>query len=457
MSHRLIAAAVSGILAAVPLAAPAAADEVSELRAQLEAIQKRLADLEKQQAEAAEAQERTTDTLAKTRAGVGEWVGRFQWKGDFRYRNETIDQEFASSERNRDRIRLRGGFVAKVNNTVKTEVQMTTTEGADPRSSNQTLTGSNSRKSLDLDLAYAEWAPNALWKLTLGKQKYPWVRPGQSMFFDGDVNPEGVAWSFSRSGFFGGLWYTNLAERGAFADSNMAGGQLGYRWDISATNKLTLGVSYFGHNAVQGYDPLFGNDPFGNTAVFVTQSSAGVVTNRDICRAPVATPARPATGTASSNTRCLVSDYDIVELLAEFTTALGGRPLTVFADFAMNEGAEDLLATAQVNESDLDTAFSVGFGYGKAGNPRTWELGLVYQSIEKDALFGQWIDSDFGGGNTDAEGLAFKFGYAFSKNFAFNGTYLLNETNIDVPTTIAGVPVTDREYKRLQLDVNFKF
>ncbi|MEJ1965680.1 MAG: hypothetical protein WDO56_30665 [Gammaproteobacteria bacterium] len=41
-------------------------------------------------------------------------------------------------------------------------------------------------------------------------------------------------------------------------------------------------------------------------------------------------------------------------------------------------------------------------------------------------------------------------GYGFGRNFRVNGSYFWNDTNIDIPTTIAGVgPVTERKYKRL--------
>ena len=81
---------------------------------------------------------------------------RWKWKGDFRVRNENIDQEL-SAERNRNRVRVRLGFEAEVNPTVKAGFQFATTENGDARSSNQTLGDVNSRKALDLDLAYRDW------------------------------------------------------------------------------------------------------------------------------------------------------------------------------------------------------------------------------------------------------------------------------------------------------------
>ena len=62
------------------------------------------------------------------------------------------------------------------------------------------------------------------------------------------------------------------------------------------------------------------------------------------------------------------------------------------------------------------------------------------------------------GGVTGSEGSVFRFGYGFGRNFRINATYFMNDTNIDVPTTITGVgAVNDREYKRLQLDINMTF
>ncbi len=71
--------------------------------------------------------------------------------------------------------------------------------------------------------------------------------------------------------------------------------------------------------------------------------------------------------------------------------------------------------------------------------------------IEKDAQFGQFIDSDFGGGVTDVDGSVFRFGYAPAKNWLLNGTYFMNNRFVDAPGA------TERSYDRYQIDLNFKF
>jgi hypothetical protein len=268
--------------------------------------------------------------------------------------------------------------------------------------------------------------------------RYPWIRPTNVLFFDGDINPEGVAigWQQGTDGLFATGYYVNLAERSTAADSTMSGAQFGWRGPLgSSGTRLTVAASYYDHGAVEGYnavqDGLLPANAFGNT----TTASAAV------CRPGIIT---------ATNTACIANDFNVIEGLAELTMQVGGKPLVFSADYAKNNKA-DFVGTTP---SKLDTAYAAGVQYGRVTTARTWEVAYLYQKVENDALYGQWVDSDFGGGSTGSQGHVFKVGYGFGRNFRFNGTYFWNETNIDVPTTIAGLgPVTDRGYKRLQLDL----
>jgi Putative porin len=419
-SRVLRALGVGAAVAAVLAAAPARADEVSELKSAVQALQKRIDTLEAQAKSTEETNDRQTDQIAQAKSNVPGWVPNFTFKGDLRYRNENIDQEYAVV-RNRDRIRVRAGFVAKVNDTISTELQLASAEGGDPRSSNQTLTGENTRKSVYIDLAYAEWKPHADWKFTAGKMKYPWVRPGQGVLFDGDINPEGLAVNFTRGPFFASSFYTTLEERSSLGESTLFGGQLGWKQPIGAAT-VTVGASLFDFNSVQHRNPFFGGSSNGNTTTTV--------------------------GCFPGQSPCLLNDYNLIEGFAEYSVPVAGRPLSLYADYFRNDAA--------VN--NLDTAYSAGIQYGRASNPHTWEIGYYYQKVEKDSLNAQFIDSDFAGGNSDGKGGAFKAGYAFARNWVLNLTYFMNKTNMDVPVTVAGVgSVRERDYKRLQVDMNFKY
>ena len=102
----------------------------------------------------------------------------------------------------------------------------------------------------------------------------------------------------------------------------------------------------------------------------------------------------------------------------------------------------------------LDTAIAFGVTLNKASAPKSWEVGYVYQKTEKDAVFGQFVDSDFGGGVTDTRGSVFKAAWVPAANWTLNGTYFINTRFNDAPTRAT---TTDLDYKRLQLDLNFKY
>ena len=78
-------------------------------------------------------------------------------------------------------------------------------------------------------------------------------------------------------------------------------------------------------------------------------------------------------------------------------------------------------------------ATPAGFTFGKASDPRSFEFGYAYQVAEKDAQFGQFVDSDFGGGVTDVDGSVVRIGYAPAKNWILNGAYFLNNRFVDAP------------------------
>jgi hypothetical protein len=457
MTSRLVTLAVAAALAGATSLAPATAlaqnADLEALKSQLAALSAKIEQLENAQTAQKMSVDEAQVTADRTADVVAQEKSRLSFTGDIRYRNETFDVEYVERNRNRDRVRARLNANYRVNDTV-TGVFGIATGGTDPRSSNQTLTDQNSRKDFELDLAYVQWAPNAAWRVTAGKQRYSWQR-SPSLFFDGDVNPEGISINYASGNLFAGVFHDWLAERalpfsnvtsGTNTDSIMYGAQLGYRIPISDAVRLTVAGTYFNFDGVQGYNPLFGGSSFGNT------TATGAACSR----------------TLAAGTACLASDFGVIEGFADLTATVGGRPLRVFVDYARNTAAE---VNATAGEK-LDTAIAYGLSYGAASaTPRSWELGLLYQQIEKDSLFGQLLDSDFGDGNTDAEGVVIRGGYTLARNLTLNGTLFLNQLSNDVPQsvtvfngatpapldTIAIPGIFDRDYKRLQLDLNFRF
>lgn len=458
MKNLILATAVATALSVSAQAGAASPNsELSQIREQLESLMQRVDKLEQENTQLKsenEALKATDEKLeaqgdylkaearglrkesAQQSADVSkvkgaDWAGKLAITGDMRYRYEYISDDTLSNvplvglvptaDRYRDRIRARLGVTAKATDNITVGIGLTTTEASDPRSGNQSLTGVFSKKSFDLDLAYFDWKFATWGDLIGGKMKQPFVKPGQSLFWDNDITPEGLALNFSSGMFFGtayNYWLNEISatENNRTADTMLHGLQIGMRLPVGASN-LMLAAHYYDLSAGQGRSPFYNNNANGNTTATVL------------------------VGTTS--TTVLRYDYEVINLSAEFSTMLGNLPLTIWADAAQNQDA-----------SDLDTAWSAGLMLGKASNYRTWEVGALYQVIEKDALFAQLIDSDFAGGVSDSEGWVVRGAYAPVKNWVLNATYFLNQRNRDVA---ASSGQRDVDYDRLQLDFNVKF
>jgi len=450
VKNLILAAAVATALSVSAQAGAASPNsELSQIREQLESLMQRVDKLEqentqlKSENEALKATDEKLEAqgdylkseargLRKESAQAALEVGRVKdaskvaITGDVRYRYEMISDETlaaggvqSTADRYRDRIRARLAATVKATDNITVGIGMTTTEANDPRSGNQSLTGSFSKKSLDLDLAYFDWKFASWGNLIGGKMKQPFIKPGQSLFWDNDITPEGLALNFSSGMFFGtayNYWINEVsgAENTRTADTMLRGLQVGARFPMGA-NTLMLALHYYDLSAGQGRAPFYNNSSNGNTTV------------------NVGTPA----------TAVLAFDYEVIDLSAEYNMMFGQTPFQIWADYAQNQ-----------DPSDLDTAWAAGVLFGKAGNYRTFEVGAGYQVVEKDALFGQLIDSDFAGGNTDQEGWVLRAAYAPVRNWTLNTTYFLNKRNVDRPTSLGQ---RDIDYDRLQVDFNVKF
>jgi hypothetical protein len=450
----VLAAAIATALSSVPMGAFAASpnSDVTQIREQLEGLMKRVDKLEQENTELKQENEtlkasdeklQANDEYLKTEARglrkdtaqqaveVGkvkgaDWAGKVALTGDIRYRYEMISDDtlnnvtgvglVPTADRYRDRIRARLAATVKATDNITVGIGMTTTEANDPRSGNQSLTGTFSKKAFDLDLAYFDWKFATWGNLIGGKMKQPFVKAGQSLFWDNDITPEGLALGFQRGVFFGTAYNYWLNEQSGTentrtADTMLHGVQFGARLPIGGSSNLMLAAHYYDLSAAVGRSPFYNANANNNTT----------------------------TGT----TPVLVYDYEVFDVSAEFNTMFGTLPFQVWADAAQNQ-----------DPSDEDTAWSAGFLLGKASNPKTWEVGAGYQKIEKDALFAQLIDSDFAGGFSDNEGLVFRAAYAPVRNWTLNTTYFLTKRNAEVANSLGQ---TEVDYDRLQVDFNVKF
>ena len=396
------------------------ADELAELKQQMAQMQQRLEQLEaKQKQQDKTMEEKISEAVKEKQVGALpdslKWAENIKWSGDFRYRHESIDNETASTQRDRNRIRARLKIEAKVNDEWDAIFRLASGSSDAPTSTNQTLgdsaSDSFSSKEIWLDWAYADYHPD--WKpglnILLGKMANPFYKVGKNqLIFDGDLSPEGGAatykWNLNDSTILkvtsGGFW---LRERSTDADTSIFGVQGLLKHKLSGDSHILGGISYYDFGNIKGKS-LSGISSKGNTI------SGGLYTN----------------------------DYDIIEGFGEYGFKIGDVPTAVFGAYVNNIGAS----------SSEDTAWLIGAKYNKAKKPGSWEISYNYRDVEKDAVVGGICDSDFIGGGTDGKGHVLGFKYQLAKNVQAGLHYFINEKNSS--------SIRD-DYRLLQADLIFKF
>ena len=414
---RILTIALLSSIVAMPNAMAEVSDEdFEELREQLAAMSLRLDQLAAENVELREAQVRAEEPAVAEEV----WSDRVKLDGDFRYRYETIDVE-GSEKRRRNRIRARTNVTAKVADNIDVGFGLAT-GGEDPVSTNQTLGGGGSSKSIALNLAYVDWEAIDGLHLLAGKFKNPLTRVGgQSLMWDGDWTPEGLALKYKRDWFFVNAfgsflesdskdnndsfaWGSQFGASGTFGDVKLTGGVAYY--DIEAKGKRTS----FG-------DPSDPDDFYGNTAVEASGLACG----------------------SNAGTECVyLYDYKLTEVFAEASFELGSWPVSLFADY--------------VNNSDAmgnDTGWTVGTKIGQTKERGQMQFSYLYADKGADSMLGVVTDSDFGGGGTDSKGHWLQFNYGVSKSWTIGAQYFINE--IDLSTG------SKRDYDRLMIDMQWRW
>jgi hypothetical protein len=403
----------TGLYLVIFTPAVARADDVNDLKRELESQKARTSELEKRI-------DQMDNTSAKKEQGgvpsVLDWATKANWYGDFRYRYESIDDDRKTTSEDRNRIRARLGLNAKVNDEWNLGFRIAT-GAADPVSTNQTLGKSFSGKSLRLDMAFFDYHP--LWmnglNLQAGKIANPFYNVGKrELIWDNDLNPEGGAfnylWSLSDQTQVnvtgGGFWVDEVATS---VNPALWGLQTYVKHSFTKPAYILGGVSWYDYSHLQGYTDLKStwesgsHDFFGNT----------------------------------SRNSVFAYDYDLLELFGEFGTEIGGMPVAVFGDWVEN-------TVAPTN----NTGWLAGFALNKLKDPGSWQFVYDYRKVEVDAVVAQFSDSDFLGGGTGGKGHKFSFTYQVAKNVQAGLNYYLSKFDR---------PGVDKDYSRLQADIVLKF
>jgi len=328
--------------------------------------------------------------------------------GDFRYRHEYFDEDNTDTF-NRQQVRARLNLKTEVSDGVDFIIQIATGEGDAPFSTDQTLNGSFSTKSLWLDQVYVNWRPEQVDGLVVsaGKMPNPLYRVNNNqLLWNPEVFPEGLSAQYANGdgelGVFASASSFWMEQRAAGDNSHLVAAQAGVNYTVSDFN-ITAGLSYLTFMNAKGNAPYYSAGGFGNTL--------------------------DATGSYAN-------DFNIAEAFAEIATSAFIIPASLYVDFAQNSGADE-----------ENQAYLLGFSLGRLDEAMDWSFNYNYIQIERDALIGVLNDPDFAGGATDAKGSKLGVALRLNEKITTDLTAIISEMSID----------NGGKYNRYQWAFNFAF
>jgi hypothetical protein len=373
---------------------------LQQLRTQMAKMAKRLAELEKNKAAATlsgEQKKLIQDMIsdsAKNQSLQPNWLDGLTFYGDFRLRMQSDSSNKAGGDRNRGRYRLRFGFEKRFNDEWLVGFRLASGDNNIATSTNQSMGGAFSKKAIWVDLAYATYTPKDVpgLLLTAGKIKNPLVHTG--MTWDSDVNPEGVAGLYSwGSGAFkpyvAAGWFLGF-ETGGRHDVTLFALQGGFNWQINKTTKWTSAATWYDWEDVGTFNtvntPMYGNSSGvgGFRTVNLTNKLAFAVPN-------------------------------------PFTTKHQLIPMSTTLDLIHNCGDQETASRWKGNDFGMFAEINVG--KNKKKGDLSANYGYFY--IEANATPGYFLDSSFGGANS--QGHVFGVTYSVFEAMTIRGQVYLTQ------------------------------
>lgn len=279
-------------------------------------------------------------------------ISGLEFSGDFRLRYENTNNQQSGpirDSRSREVVRFRGSLGKQINDMLTFGARIATGSADDPNTADVTLGNFVNDLDVSLDKLFLELRHERLF-VTGGKFGNPFLKT--DLVWDGDVNPQGLAASYSFSG--NGQASTKLTglysivdehSNTSTPDSYMWGAQFSLSTKPSPDFGITLAGAYYDYDITS-----------------LSNADAGDTRSNYLA----------ANGTE------YVSDFNLVNAIAiaELKGFNPNFPIRIVADYVKNTGAE----------VDEDQGFSVDFFVGKASAKKDVRFRYGYSETETDAV-----------------------------------------------------------------------
>jgi hypothetical protein len=434
-------------LAVVLSSTPIVADEMTDMKAEMKRLQTRLDKMENEKVGTIHKEEMAKmmkDILddAKVQPAMPAWMKNLTFYGDFmlQYQHDHVNGRNGPwgmaaagggqvKDRNRIRMRLRFGFTKTwwdkqlevgfrlvTGTATGAELQhyqgnllgpgqqaWINPDGSDPTESEQTMTGTFSKKPIWVDLMYGRYKPKWAKGLTItgGKMLNPF-KTQTMMTWDPDVNPEGLTAHY-QAPFFGdfkpytafGFWIlgenawsgTAAIPADTLRDVTLWTYELGLDWQINKDMAYFVGVTYYQFDHVD------------STTYYIPTAGVDNAWRNQSNRA--------------------AADYSLLELTTRFEWKMFNLPWQVWFSWVRN-CADDYSVyknpvavfpnpAADRHFQDDPNAYGVGIVIGENAKKGDWSANYSYLYEEYGSVIAGLTDSDFAGPNRKGHVIGAKY------------------------------------------------
>ncbi|NIP26291.1 hypothetical protein GWN28_04785 [candidate division KSB1 bacterium] len=342
--------------------------------------------------------------------------------GDFRLRYENTANQIPGTPvtelndaRNRGVVRFRAGVTKEINGLLKFGVRLATGSQDDPNTADVTLGAFVDDLEVSLDRAYLELRYQDFF-FAGGKFANPFLRT--DLVWDGDVNPQGIAGSYTFSGSeritvkLTGV-YSIVDEQTFSSDSYMWGGQAQFAIDPTPDWSLTLAGAYCDYRIEN-----------------LSNADAGDTRSNNM----------------TSDGTAYLSDFDLFDAIAivEYRGLSERYPIRFVADYVKNLGAE----------VDEDQGFTLDLYLGQASNKSDIRFRYGYSEAETDAVLAAF-SNDNTTIATNYKQHTFTIDYVAVENTTLNLTWYLFRNN--KLASASGAYYSDEFISRLRLNAMVNF
>jgi Putative porin len=342
-----------------------------------------------------------------------------------------------STDRLRERIRLRLGFDEKVTDGISVGLQFGFDNQSFAVSTNQTLGSYGQNDSMAVYQAYlrydAKSSVNLPW-MTLEGGRFTNPFYSSALVWYPDLNFDGTygTWRLGLGGsgevprnifFTAGAFPLQEIEL-SYKDKWLYAGQLGFDWPFENGMRAKIAAAYYYFSNITGIRNSIGSTLLNFTAPLILQKGNTLF---DISQNPTDN---------TVNLFALAADYHEANVTAGLDIPMGGYKLSFTGDYVNNIGynqAAILARTGQnVPKRGVGYLGEVAFGSNTTGRRGAWRTSLQYRYLQRDAVVDAFDDQDFHLGGTDAKGYVVRADWWFLNRTSLSLRYL-SANEIDGP------------------------